>query len=110
MRNSTGPKRQVNPFVQQLRREIFSEAEFGRSVRAVPIAQTVCGSSVSLRAWRRRLHNRRKVARMVPRAPFSRQSQADDDQIARWHDRDNLLVVAQHVIRVLRHRGLTKPR
>ena len=47
------------------------------------------------------MYDRRKVARMVPGTLLSRKPQADNDEIARRHNRYNLLVVAQHVICVL---------
>ena len=45
---------------------------------------------------------------MIPGAFFTRNPQADDDQIARGHDRHDLLVITQHVIGILRHRGLAQ--
>ena len=82
----------------------------GPGVRPAFYQPSVRNMGHCLGVRRHRLHDRCKVACMIPSAFASRKSEANDDEIARGHHRHDLLVMAQHVIRILKHGGLSKKR
>src|SRR5262249_38234791 len=63
----------------------------------------VCQSGVR----RKRLYDRREIASGDPRILISAKPETNNYEISRRHDGYDLLVIAEHEICALRHRGLT---